>query len=261
MLRRIRRRADVEAHRDVRAELALDVRDALRGKGCLGAVVDRAEGDAALVERQDRVAQREDLKTAGIRENRPTPAGKRMETAEVADDVGPWAEVEVIGVGEHDTRADLPHLVWMERLDGRLGAYRHEGRRRDRAMCGLEYPGSSGAVRGGQREPAHRVDAPTEALDSPQIAPDSRGLPAPPPALSVTRNSPPMGNETVTRACRLAHSGPDRPGRVTGRASHRRTRRTGTPLRRRSDTAPASFRCPRTPSRARAAWSAEDGSS
>ena len=72
--RAARRRADVEAHRDVRAELRLDPGDGLRREALLGAVVDRAERDAVVVDRRDRVAEREDLVAAGVGEDRPVPA-------------------------------------------------------------------------------------------------------------------------------------------------------------------------------------------
>ena len=60
------RRADVEAHRDVRAEIRLDARRVLRRQPRLVSVVDRAEDHAVVVELADRVPEREDLKAARI---------------------------------------------------------------------------------------------------------------------------------------------------------------------------------------------------
>ena len=53
----------------------------------LGTVVDRAERHAVVVERSDRVAQREHLKAPGVGEDRAVPAGERVKPAELLDDV------------------------------------------------------------------------------------------------------------------------------------------------------------------------------
>src|SRR5207249_10373661 len=93
-------RADVEAHRDVGAELALDLRDALRSEPGDRAVVDGAKGHPTLVEPEDRVAKREDLEPARVGEDRPFPSGKRVEAAELFDHVFARAEVKVVRVPE-----------------------------------------------------------------------------------------------------------------------------------------------------------------
>ena len=130
--RRVGRRADVEAHRDVGAEPALDLRDAL-GREPLGrAVVDRAERDPFLVEREDRVAEREHLEAAGVREDGPLPAGERVDAAEALDELLARPEMEVVRVAQDDVRSQRSDLVGMQRLHGRLGADGHEGGSRDR---------------------------------------------------------------------------------------------------------------------------------
>jgi len=106
-----RRRADVEAHRDVRAELRLDPGDELRREARRAAVVDRAERDAFVVDGGDRVAQREDLEPARVGEDRPVPAHEGVQPAELGDQVGARAEVQVVRVAEQDPRACLAHLV------------------------------------------------------------------------------------------------------------------------------------------------------
>src|SRR6185369_9519201 len=72
--REARRRHLVEAHRDVAAEVALDRRRALRRDAARGAVVHVAERDAVVVDREQRVAEREDLEAARVGEDRPVPA-------------------------------------------------------------------------------------------------------------------------------------------------------------------------------------------
>ena len=57
-----------------RHQALLDRRDPLGREPCIGAVVDRTECDAVVVERGDRVAEREDLEPPGVGEDRATPA-------------------------------------------------------------------------------------------------------------------------------------------------------------------------------------------
>ena len=75
------------------------------------AVVDRAERDAVVVDREQRVAEREDLETARVGEDRPVPARERVQPAELLDHVLAGAEMQVVGVAEDDARAHLAHLV------------------------------------------------------------------------------------------------------------------------------------------------------
>ena len=121
------------------------------------AVVDRAERDAVVVDREQRVAQRKDLETARIGEDRPVPAGERVQPAELLDHVLAGAKVQVVGVAEDDARPHLPHLVGVQRLHGRLGADGHEGRRRDVAVGGVDDAGAGGAVARLEGEAGHRI--------------------------------------------------------------------------------------------------------
>ena len=100
------RRADVEAHRDVGAELRLDRGHGLGREPLRGAVVDGAERDAVVVDARDRVAQREDLVAAGVGEDRPVPLHELVQPAELVDHVLARAEVQVVRVAEDDLRAE-----------------------------------------------------------------------------------------------------------------------------------------------------------
>ena len=64
----------VEAHRDVAAEVCLDLRGELRREARLAPVVHVAERDAVVVDARDRVAQREHLEAAGVGEDRLRPS-------------------------------------------------------------------------------------------------------------------------------------------------------------------------------------------
>ena len=69
-----RRRHLVEAHRDVAAEVPLDLGGELGREARARAVVDAAERDAVVVDARDRVAQREDLEAARVGQDRRRPS-------------------------------------------------------------------------------------------------------------------------------------------------------------------------------------------
>ena len=145
-------RADVEAHRDVRAEPLLDARRQLGREALRRAVVDRAERDAVVVGREQRVAQREDLEAAGVGEDRAVPAHEAVQAAELGDQLLARAEVEVVRVAEHDLGAERVQLVRVDGLHGRLRPDRHEGGRPHLAVRGAQDAGARGAVPGRDRE-------------------------------------------------------------------------------------------------------------
>ena len=75
----------VEAHRDVAAEVRLD-RGRELGREVGGrAVVDTSERHALVIDPRDRVAEREDLKAAGVGEDRQVPRHEAVQPAEVTD--------------------------------------------------------------------------------------------------------------------------------------------------------------------------------
>ncbi len=156
LARRVRGRADVEAHRDVRAQLGLDLGGELRREPLRRPVVHRAERDALIVSREDRVLQREDLVAARVGEDRPVPAHEAVQAAELGDHVLARAEVQVVRVAEEDRSADRAQLVGVDGLDGRLGADGHEGRRLDLAVRRVQHARARLAVCGRDRE-AHRI--------------------------------------------------------------------------------------------------------
>jgi hypothetical protein len=152
-----RRRALVERHRDVRPEQALDLHRELGREAVPRAVVDRTELDAVVLDRR-RVAQREHLVAAGVRQDRAVPAHEAVQAAEAGDAFGSRAKVQVIGVPEHDLGAQVAQLAGKDGLDRRLGADRHEDRRLDGAVGGVEHARPGVAVDGLEVEPAgHRM--------------------------------------------------------------------------------------------------------
>ncbi len=74
--------ADVEDHLDVGAQPGLDGHRRLGGQAVRGAVVDRPEGDAVVV---DPGVEREHLEPAGVGEQMPVPTGEPVQAAEGLD--------------------------------------------------------------------------------------------------------------------------------------------------------------------------------
>ena len=62
------------------------------------------------------------------------------EAAQASDDLRPGPEGEMGGVGQNDLGADGGEVVGPERLDGRLGAHRHEGGGVRAPVRGLQAP-------------------------------------------------------------------------------------------------------------------------
>ena len=99
----------------------------------MGTPVDmRAESHALFVELAQ-LRQRHDLETAGIRQDRPRPAGKIVQSAEFCNPFSARAQHQVIGVAENDIGAKLGNLIHIHGLDRARRADRHEGGRADSA--------------------------------------------------------------------------------------------------------------------------------
>ena len=70
----------------------------------------------------------------------PSQPMKRCRPPSSSIEVLAGPEVQVVRVREHDRGAELAQLVGIEALDGRLRPHRHERRRRDVAVRGVEEP-------------------------------------------------------------------------------------------------------------------------
>jgi hypothetical protein len=161
---RVGGRADVEAHRDVGAELGLRAGGQLRCQARRVAVVDRAEGDAVVVQAEDRVAEREDLEAAGVGQDRAVPAHEGVQPAELGDRLRAGTEVQVVGVAEQDLGAEVAQLAGVDALDRGLGADGHEGRRAQLTVRRREHSRPGRAVSRGQRKPVHETATPPPFL-------------------------------------------------------------------------------------------------
>ncbi len=85
----------------------------------------RTEADAFFRDLAE-IAQGEDLEASGVGKQSAVPAHEAMQAAELADELVPGPEIEVIGVAQNDPRAQLFQRTLWNCLDRSLGADRHE---------------------------------------------------------------------------------------------------------------------------------------
>jgi hypothetical protein len=128
----------------VSAEVRFDLHHALRREEATRAIDVRLELHPLLAHRPQRL-EREDLKAAGIRQDRSRPLHELVQPTQVADHLIPGPQVQVVRVGEHHLRPRITQVGGIEPLHGRQRTHRHEGRRRD------------GTVRRGERSGARRT--------------------------------------------------------------------------------------------------------
>ena len=115
-------------------------------EACVGSVVHGAERHPVVVERRDRVPEREHLEAAGVREDRSAPPREGVHATEFLDEFLAGPEMEVVRVREHDVGAQRAHLVGVERLDRPLRPDGHERRCPDLAARRGEHAGTGRAV-------------------------------------------------------------------------------------------------------------------
>ena len=140
-------RAFVERHEDVASEIQLGVHGGFRREGVQIAIEVRLEHHA-LVGDLAQAAQAEHLVAAGIRKDGVGPGHEAVQPAEFADDRRTGPHIQVIGVGQDDACAQVfGEIAFAEPLDGSLRAHRHEDRRFDGAVGGVQEPGARPRVR------------------------------------------------------------------------------------------------------------------
>ena len=89
----------------------------------------------------------EHLVAAAVGEDRLIPSSERMETAECTDSIGSRPQVQMIGIGQDDLRAEVFQIPMRYGLDSTLRADSHESGRVDNAVRRREYATSRSAVR------------------------------------------------------------------------------------------------------------------
>ena len=144
----------VEYHGDVRAQCILDVKAVLHIEEQLVAVEVGTEMDA-LVGDGAELREREDLEASAVGQNRLIPVHELVETAGGPDDLATRAEVKVVGVTKEDLGARLGDLLGREAFHRGLGTDRHEDRRADLPMGGLQDAEARGRRRIGLKQGEH----------------------------------------------------------------------------------------------------------
>ncbi len=130
--------AFIERHEDVAAEGKLGIHGGFGGEGVEIAIEVRLEDDA-LIGDLAQAGEAEDLKSAGIGEDGVGPGHEAVEAAHLADEIGPGADIKMIGIGEQDFDAEVVREVALvEAFDRGLGTDGHENRGLDGAVGSVE---------------------------------------------------------------------------------------------------------------------------
>ena len=129
----------VKGHADVRAEIRLDLHAFLRAHKDFPSVQVGGKIDALLPD-FPQTGQREDLKAAGIGQNRPVPGHELMQPSKIVNNLVTGPQMQVVGVGKLHLTADVFQIGRAEgALDGPLSADIHKHRRLDRAVGAGKY--------------------------------------------------------------------------------------------------------------------------
>src|SRR5438876_823280 len=84
----------------------------------------------------------EHLESARIGEDGARPGHEFVQSAELPDQLVPWAQIEMISVAEQDPGVELrAQIALREALDGGLRPHRHEDRRLDVTMRRMQHAG------------------------------------------------------------------------------------------------------------------------
>ena len=99
----------------------------------------RSEGDAVFAHLR-LGGEAEDLETTTVGQQGVWPPHERADAPCLLDEIDTRAEHEMVGIGEDEAIPERFDLGWVERLDGRLSADRHEGRGFDHGIRGDHAP-------------------------------------------------------------------------------------------------------------------------
>src|SRR6476646_7365377 len=91
------------------------------------------------------LAQAEDLEAAGIGEQRPLPAHEFVQAAQLAHQLVPRTQIQMIGIAQNDLRAQILQNVLRNSLHSPSRADRHKSRRFNQAVRGVDAGLSSRA--------------------------------------------------------------------------------------------------------------------
>ena len=132
----------VELHADVAPQLLRDGHIVLGRPEHVGAVVVGCNEAHTLVGELDGVGVAEHLKAAGVGEDGAVPVHELMQAAHLSNEVGTRTHGEVVGVGEHDLRAQVADRLPRDALDRGTRAHRHKDGRLDVAVRRVQHAGA-----------------------------------------------------------------------------------------------------------------------
>ena len=139
------RRAHIEDHLDVSAEVGLHLRSTLRRQAVGAPVVRRPEYRPVVV---DPGLQGEDLVATRVREGEAVPGGEGAEATEVADDVGAGPQHQVVRVGEHHLGTQVGKVRGRKVPHRPTGPHGHEAGGPERTAGRRHRPGTGTPIGG-----------------------------------------------------------------------------------------------------------------
>ena len=122
-------RAFVQRHNNICAQFLLQFNRLFRRDKMAAAVYMRAEGNAFIVY-LTQTGKAEYLVAAAIGKDSPIPTHEAVQPTQSLNYWNPGPQIEVIGVRQNHTKADILDFLRSQRLDGSLTAHRQEYRRR-----------------------------------------------------------------------------------------------------------------------------------
>ena len=136
----------VKRHGNIGAEIRLDAHTLLRSHEDPVAVKMGRERHALLLDLSES-GQGKDLKSAGIRQDRAVPRHEFVQAAHIAHDLVSGPQMQMIGVGQLDLRADRFQISSRQRaLDRSLRADVHKNRRLNRPMRAEKLPSAGSTL-------------------------------------------------------------------------------------------------------------------
>jgi hypothetical protein len=135
----------VEGHRDVCAQLPLNLGGALRGQHAQRTIDMALKFDPMLLDSAQPL-QGEHLETTRVGEHRAVPGGEPVQSTHRLHDVLARAEMQVVGVAQDDLGAGAADITRAEPADHGVSTDRHERRRSHVSMRQRESsrPGKPG---------------------------------------------------------------------------------------------------------------------
>ena len=130
-------RTFVEHHRDGAAELCLNIEHRLGSQQQHVSIDVIPELHSLFIDAIE-MAEGEDLKAAGIGQDRAFPAHHLVQSSQFSNDLGAGPHCEVIGIGKDDLRTQCQQLIGADPLHRALGSNGHESGGADRSAWSRE---------------------------------------------------------------------------------------------------------------------------